>query len=503
MKPPSAPGLPPSAPGHAGGHVAGADGAVVAVDVGTSAVRAAVLAADGTVLAARRVARPADGGRGFDAEALWGAVAAALGGLEGRRWAPRALAVAAHLGTIAVDARLRPVDEAGGWADPRGLDLLRALPEEIMGPLLAAARRPAPSGGALAYALSLRERPGTRRAVRHLLSPKDFLTARLTGRVTTDRVNAAYTLLSDVAAGRWNEDAVTALGLDPGWLPPQAAGHEVVGTLTGAAARECGLPPGTPVVAGGPDGSVGLGLLLGEGDAVADVAGTTDVVGRLLADPLLAPAGAVVNPALTGGGWTAGGPTGMSGGAVARWRALVGAVPEDELARVPPGADGLLVLPAMSGSRFPRWHPADRGAVLGQGPGHTPAHLLRAAQEGASFTVREAVDLLDPPTSGSAPLPVAMAGGTARSVSAARMRADVLRRTVLVCDQPDVTLLGAAALALIGAALTPDLPTARHRLGCTFHELHPNPAHAAPYDTQYHRWLQARTTLSGLTPPAV
>ncbi|MEK8173761.1 FGGY family carbohydrate kinase [Streptomyces sp. M19] len=183
------------------------------------------------------------------------------------------------------------------------------------------------------------------------------MTARLTGNVTTDRVDAAYTLLSDVATGTWNTEAVAALGLDPGWLPPQTAGHEVVGTVGAAAARDCGLPPGTPVVAGGPDGSVGLGLLLGGGEAVADVAGTTDVVGRLIPEPRLAPPHAVVNPALVDACWTAGGPTGMSGGAVARWRALVGTVPEEDLARVEPGADGLLVLPALTGSRFPAGTP--------------------------------------------------------------------------------------------------------------------------------------------------
>jgi len=192
----------------------------------------------------------------------------------------------------------------------------------------------------------------------------------------------------------------------------------------------------------------------------------------------------------------------MTGGAVARWRALTGAVTEEESARVPPGADGLVALPALTGSRFPHWQPADRGALLGLGPEHTAAHLLRAAQEGASFTVREAVDLLDPPThppaAGTADLPVVLAGGTARSGSAVQMRADVLRRTVLVCEQPDVTLLGTAALALVGIGLAADLDDARHRLGCAFREVRPDPERAERYDDLYAAWLTARSEVGDL-----
>ncbi|MEK8173760.1 hypothetical protein NKH77_46975 [Streptomyces sp. M19] len=98
------------------------------------------------MLAASRVERAADGGRHFDAEALWRGVVEALGRLDCRRRPPRALAIAAHIGTVAVDAGLRPVDDGGGWSDPRGLDALRALPEDLTGPLLRTAGRPALSG---------------------------------------------------------------------------------------------------------------------------------------------------------------------------------------------------------------------------------------------------------------------------------------------------------------------------------------------------------------------
>jgi len=451
---------------------------VVAVDVGTSAVRAAVVSASGAVTASVRVPRAASGGEFFDAETLLGEVTTALASLEGVA-RPRALAISAHIGTVPVDESARPVDQAGGWSDPRGLDKLASIPAVVRDSLLSAGGRPALTGGALAYALS-----GSSHA-RYLLSPKDFLIARLTGSIVTDTVDAAYTLLSDVRGRRWNTEAMTALGVDPGLFPPQAEPAAVVGELTHA----CGLPAGTPVVAGGPDGSVGIGLLLGsDGAAIADVAGTTDVVGMPVADPGSAPAPAMINPALAGGHWVAGGASGMTGGAVARWRALVGEVPEEELAAIAPGADGLVVLPTLTGSRFPRWRAGDRGAVLRHRPEHTPAHLLRAAQEGAAFTVREGLDQLDP----SGTLPVVLAGGTARSTLTAQLRADVSGRVTRVCAEPDVTLLGAAALALTGSGLASDVDDARARIGCGFRTLEPDPVRAGRYAELLGEWAAAR-----------
>ncbi|MGW3238968.1 xylulokinase [Streptomyces olivaceus] len=460
---------------------------VIAVDVGTSAVRAAALDADGRTLAQTRIARASGlGGDTFDAEALDREVRAALAGVSGGP-APAALAVAAHIGTVAVDSGLRPVGPGSGWADSRGVPRLAALGGATLGRLLAAAGRPSPAGGALAGLLDTG--PADRARVHAVLSPKDFLVARLTGRLTADTISAAYTLASDVRRRAWNVAVLRETGVDPALFPPQSEPASVVGTLTPEAAAATGLPAGLPVVSGGPDGSVGIGLLLGTAeDVVADVAGTTDVVGRLLAGPGDLPDGAVLNPSVLPGRFVAGGATGLTGGAVAHWRSLVGTVDEERLAAVPPGADGLVVLPSMTGARFPDWRPGARGGVLGQRPEHGAAHLLRAAQEAASFTVREALDRLDP----TGALPVAFAGGSSRSAHVAQLRADVLDRPLLLSPQPDVTLLGAAALALLGSGGVTDLDALRSRLVGGLRRVDPDPARAARYAGLHARWRALR-----------
>lgn len=462
--------------------------AVVAVDVGTSAVRAALVDLDRGVDRAVRVARAdAAGGVVFDAEQLVDDVAAALRGLE-LDGGPAALSISAHIGAVAVDERLQPVTLAAGWADTRGVDALGALDAGM----LHAAGRPVVTGGALALGAAL---AGSPRAgeVHAILSPKDFLVARLTGVLRTDVVDAAYSLAFDVRAKRWRDDSLQAVGVPRSWMPKAVEATAVVGAVHSAATSFTGLPAGVPVVAGGPDGSVGLGLLLGQRtDVLGDVAGTTDVLGRLV-DADSAPPGAVVNPALVSDRWVAGGATGMTGGAVARWRSLVGAVDDDALAAVPPGCDGLRIVPTLSGSRFPRWDSSTRGAVLGQTPEHGPAHLLRAAQEGSAFVVREGLDLLDP----DRVLPVVIAGGAMRSPHVAQLRADLLGRTMLVASDPDVTLLGAAALAGIGVGLVPGLDEARERLGVRFAAVEPDAGRGAVLDGVHGEWRLMSQSMRG------
>ncbi|GLU50172.1 xylulokinase [Nocardiopsis ansamitocini] len=460
---------------------------VVAVDVGTSAVRSGLFDLSGGLLRSARVARTTGVGDLFDASGLFAEVGESLRELavESR---PRALCVSAHIGSVAVDACLDPVLPGGGWSDTRGLDLLSRLPRARQAALLAAAGRPALSGGAVALALTLGG-SGPGEQVHALLSPKDFLVARLTGRVASDTVNAAYTLGSDVRARSWQFDALRSLGLPKSWFPAQVEPTSVVGEVHGVGARCTGLPEGTPVVSGGPDGSVGIGVLLGTtSSGIANVAGTTDVLARLIDDPARARDGAVVNPSMVRAMWTAGGATGMTGGAVARWRSLVGAVDDERLGAVPVGSRELLVFPGFSGERFPRWRPDARGAVLGQGPEHGPAEILRAAQEGAGFTVREGADLLDPHRG----LPMLFAGGSARSTQVARLRADVLGRAVHVASNPDVTLVGAAALALVGIGEVRDLDEARDRLGLTFSVVTPDERRSSRYDEVFARWTAAR-----------
>jgi xylulokinase len=101
-------------------------------------------------------------------------------------------------------------------------------------------------------------------------------------------------------------------------------------------------------------------------------------------------------------------------GSLTAWiRELVGAPPFEQLvaeaANVPPGAEGLLVLPYFAGERTPILDPRARGTITGLTLRHTRGHLYRAALEGTAFGVRHNLEALAP---GADVRAVAVGGGT-------------------------------------------------------------------------------------------
>ncbi|WP_037677345.1 FGGY-family carbohydrate kinase [Streptomyces griseus] len=478
------------------------DDVVCAVDVGTSAIRAALVTAGGQrLLEARRERSPDEGTETFDAEHLWDGLRQVLRRLsvDAPHARLRCLAIAGHVGQVLVDERSRPLGMAGGWADSRGV---REVADEWPDPATAlrVAGRPAVTGGAVPLLHWMRERePTLHERTRWVLAPKDFLVLRLTGEAATDVTSAAYTLGSDVTRRAWDPALLALGGKGPRHFPPQHAATDVVGAVTPAAAGMTGLPPGLPVAAGGPDGTVGAAAVVGcAAGTVVDVAGTTDVLTRVITSPDERPAAAVLNPYLVPDLWTCGGATGMTGGALAHWTRLLSlGDPADALRKleptlrdIPPGSEGLSMSPLLTGSRFPGWNPDERGKLWGLDEHHSPVHVLHAVQEAASYVVRQAVDTLiddDAPDT-----PVVLTGGPSRSPALAQLRADVLGRPIHVSTEADATLHGAALLALVAEGLESSLSAAQAHMTPRVHVYTPRTSIATRYDQLYEQWLRAK-----------
>ena len=135
---------------------------------------------------------------------------------------------------------------------------------------------------------------------------------------------------------------------------------------------------------------------------------------------------------------------------------------EAEAAAVPPGADGLLLLPYWSGVMTPFWDPDARGAVVGLGIGHGRAHYYRALLEGVALDLAMGYAAIEAAT--GEPIRELLAiGGGAKNALMRQIVADATGRPVLVSSTVEASCLGAGMLAAAGAGWYPHAGRRRAR----------------------------------------
>ncbi len=301
---------------------------------------------------------------------------------------------------------------------------------------------------------------------RHILLPKDYVRYRLTGEYAIDKADGAGTLLFDLSQRDWSRAVLEALEIDPAWLPPTFEGPEVTGTISPQAAEETGLKADTPVMAGGGDQSaqaVGVGAV--EPGIVALTLGTSGVVFASTQEPFIEPEGRLHSFChAVPGRWHLMGVMLSAGGSLRWYRDTVATgLDFDTLlapaAAVPPGSEGLLYLPYLTGERTPYPDPLARGAFVGLTVRHTQAHMTRAVLEGVAFGLRDSFELMK--AVGLAEITqVRASGGGARSPLWRQILADVLGVELVTVNTTEGAAYGAALLAATGAGAFPDVPTA-------------------------------------------
>jgi xylulokinase len=381
------------------------------IDVGTTAVKAVALDGAGRVAARadaehEAASAPRPGWAEADPAGWWRGVAAAV----------RALGpAAARVGVVGVsgmvpalvllDAAGRVLRPAIQQNDARTAAELAWLAGRVdPAAFLAATGQPLSQQLVPPRLLWLRaHEPGVYARIARVLGSYDWITHRLTGAWSLERNWALEAGFWDAGRERWYAPMLEAAGVDPAWLPPLRAPHEIVGRVTAGAAAETGLPAGTPVVAGSAD-HVAAALAAGTeaGELVLKLGGSGDVlygVDRFAPDPRLyldyhdLPGRFLLNGCMAASGlllgWLAGLLAPELAGRPDRWERL-----DAEAAAVPPGSDGIVLLPYLLGEKTPIFDPTARGAVTGLSLAHGRGHLHRAALEAVAHGFRHHVEVL-------------------------------------------------------------------------------------------------------------
>ncbi len=381
-------------------------------------------------------------------------------------------------GSVFLDADGHVVRPALLWNDQRTVAECEEIERRAGGreALIRMVANPALTGFTAPKVLWLRnQEPENYDQVRQILLPKDYIRYRLTGTYATEVSDASGTLLLDVANRRWSRELLSLLEIDPALLPACYESAEVSGKVCPIGSEASGLAVGTPVVGGGgdqPAGAVGNGIV--RPGAVSATMGTSGVVFAHTDEPGFDPLGRLQRGChAVPGAWHVMGVV-LSAGGSFRWvrdelgdleveaSQAEGVDPyfllTEEASLAGPGSEGLFFLPYLTGERTPHFDPHARGGWVGLTVRHGRQHLLRSVLEGATYAMRDSLELIR--EMGTTLTEIRLSGGGARNPLWRQIQADIYGQDVCTINAQEGPAFGAALLAMVGTGAYSSVPEA-------------------------------------------
>lgn len=450
---------------------------LLGIDIGTSACKVALFQTDGSVAGSTScdyaVYYPHPGWAEQNPDEWWKAVYTAVHrllqetridpsdikgiGIDGQSWS-----------AIAIDENGNVLTNTPIWMDTRAKDICDRLNREIGADrIFELCGNPLQPSYTTAKIIWYKENfSEVYNKIWKILQSNSFIAYRLTGNISQDICQSYGFHCFNMRTGQWDDEMCRMMGIPREFLPEISACHEIIGTVNEDAAKLTGLALGTPVVAGGLDaacGTLGAGVVRpGETQEQGGQAGGMSIcLDTYAADPRLILSFHVVpNQWILQGGTT-------GGGGVMRWlerefadyersaaaeKGKSSLVQFNDLAeKVPPGSDGLVFLPYMSGERSPIWDPDAKGVFFGLDFSKTKGHMIRAAMEGVAYSLKHNLDIAE--STGAKVGELLAMGGSANSLLWTQIKSDITGKPIAVPSSDTATTLGAVILAGVGVGI--------------------------------------------------
>jgi xylulokinase len=328
-----------------------------------------------------------------------------------------------------------------------------------------------------------RNEPRVWEETRYFFMSHTFVAFRLTGAYVLDHPAAGmceplYDHRERRWIGEWSREVAPGLK-----LPDLRWPAEIAGEITQEAADATGLPAGIPVVTGTVDAwseAASIGVR-DPGDLMV-MYGTTALTMEIVGEPLPSPdlwstAGPLAGTDVLAGGMA-------TSGALTEWVKKLSdgrsfAELTEEASRVPPGSEGLLVLPYFAGERNPISDPNARGVICGLTLRHSRGHIYRAMLEATAFGIRHLLESVHE-AGGEARRLVAVGGGTKGGLWP-QIVSDVIDEPQELPEQTIGAAYGNALMAGMGSGvLQPDT-----NWTSIAETVEPNPKNREIYDELY------------------
>jgi sugar (pentulose or hexulose) kinase len=336
-----------------------------------------------------------------------------------------------------------------------------------------------------------------------LLLIEDYFLQRLTGETVCEGSLVTSTCYWNFRTRQWWPEMLSVLGIQPAQLPKIMESGEVVGKLRPDVAVELGLHPDTLACTGALDqacGAIGVGNI--HPGIFSENTGAALAICATVKQATLDPSDQMPchYHGLPGQYML---HTFTSGGIVLKWFRDVFAQQEldvsnlsgldaydllaREASRVPPGCEGLVMLPHLQGAMAPEANPHAAGVFYGFTLRHQKNHFARSILEAVSFIVRRNIEVIE--GMGVPVSEIRALGGGARSPVWKQIEADVTQRPVFTTVNEEAATLGAAVLAGKAVGLYASVDEAVGQMVQVKACFDPSKANTAVYDEAYKTYV--------------
>ncbi len=383
----------------------------------------------------------------------------------------KGLAISGQMhGLVLLDEDKNVLRPAILWNDTRTTKQCEQITEDSGDDLIGITKNKALEGFTLPKILWVQENePDIWDKVRHIMLPKDYLGYCLTGKLFTDKSDAAGTLLFDVANGSWSKEILEKYNIPREYLPEVYDSTDVVGQLTNELIKQFNFESEVIIAAGGADNAcaaVGAGILDDEtamvsiGTSGVFLAYETDAHDRYHGQLHLFNHGE--KDAYYSMGVT------LAAGHSLNWFKQTFAPDtsfEDLLSNIDAieiGSEGLLFTPYIVGERTPYADSQIRGSFIGIDTRHTMKHFTRSVLEGITFSLKDSQELMEQ-IAGKKFSRIVSVGGGAKNKDWLQIQADIFNAEIVTLKSEQGPGQGAAMMAAVGVGYYPSLENALHR----------------------------------------
>ncbi len=372
-----------------------------------------------------------------------------------------------------VDAQGKPIYPVISWKCPRTAEIMAEIgsriPQETLNQISGIG---AFSFNTIYKLIWLKDhRPDLLQKAHSWLFISNLLAHKLTGQFTTDKTMAGTSQLTDLKTGTFSDEILNAIGISPSLFPNIVEAGETIGHISDQTAQQLDLPQlaNIPVISTGHDTQFAIfGSGAKENQAVLS-SGTWEILMARSREACLTPEdyndGATAefdsqidlrNPGLQ---WI--------GSGIIEWvkdtcfRGENYDTMDDEAAIIPPGSEGVTVVPEFLASGTT--HGSINGLILGR----TRGHIYRATLEALTYKLKSRLKRLEHIGHFKAENLILVGGGAKNNIWT-QMRADILGLPIMISTVTESTVLGASMFAWTGAGIYPSPESARDAFNISY-----------------------------------